>query len=276
MGKQHSYKEEGMVGLIVVSNSSDMTYGFNCNSMFRCCATEDGFTEVWRYKLQKLKTLQSTKMVKGLPALKTPSKLCIDFLVGKQHRNTIPKTSSWRACQRLQLVHVDICGPIKPMSNSKMRENGIKRQLTASYTPQQNGVVKNRTIMNKTRTGVKLDDKSFKCVLLGVSEESKAYRLDDPASKRIVVSKDMGDEDGQNEFDEGNEDESSENEEEGGGGEVIPSSSESLDQGSPSLDEGRNRRLQVWMEDYVTDEGLGLSEDVNNFVMFVAADPMTF
>ena len=37
----------------------------------------------------------------------------------------------------------------------------------------------------------KLEDKSFSCVLLGVSEESKAYRLYDPISKRIVVSRDV-------------------------------------------------------------------------------------
>jgi len=37
----------------------------------------------------------------------------------------------------------------------------------------------------------KLDDKSFQCVLLGMSEESKAYRLYDPASKKIVVSRDV-------------------------------------------------------------------------------------
>ena len=37
----------------------------------------------------------------------------------------------------------------------------------------------------------KLDDKSFQCVLLGMSEESKAYRLYVPASKKIVVSRDV-------------------------------------------------------------------------------------
>lgn len=37
----------------------------------------------------------------------------------------------------------------------------------------------------------KLDNKSFKCVLLGLSEESKAYRLYDPVSKKIVVSRDV-------------------------------------------------------------------------------------
>jgi transposase InsO family protein len=125
--------------------------------------------------------------------------------------------------------------------------HGIKRQLTAAYTPQQNGVAerKNRTIMNMVRSllnsrkvpknfwpeavnwavhvlnrsptfavrnktpeeawsgtkpsvahfrvfgcvsyahipdnkRTKLDDKSLKCVLLGVSEGAKAYRLYDP------------------------------------------------------------------------------------------------
>jgi len=31
----------------------------------------------------------------------------------------------------------------------------------------------------------------FSCVLLGVSEESKAYRLYDPTAKRIVISRDV-------------------------------------------------------------------------------------
>ena len=37
----------------------------------------------------------------------------------------------------------------------------------------------------------KLDVKSFQCVPLGMSEESKAYRLYDPVSKKIVVSRDV-------------------------------------------------------------------------------------
>ncbi|GJR46733.1 retrovirus-related pol polyprotein from transposon TNT 1-94 [Tanacetum coccineum] len=38
---------------------------------------------------------------------------------------------------------------------------------------------------------IKLDDKSKKCVFIGVSEESKAYRLYDLVSKRIIVSRDV-------------------------------------------------------------------------------------
>lgn len=38
---------------------------------------------------------------------------------------------------------------------------------------------------------VKLNAKSSNCILLGVSEESKAYRLLDPISKKIIISRDV-------------------------------------------------------------------------------------
>lgn len=37
----------------------------------------------------------------------------------------------------------------------------------------------------------KLDDKSHKCILLGMSDESKGYRLYDPIAQKVVVSKDV-------------------------------------------------------------------------------------
>ncbi|MCI41411.1 copia-type polyprotein, partial [Trifolium medium] len=37
----------------------------------------------------------------------------------------------------------------------------------------------------------KLDGKSIKCVHLGVSEESKAYKLYDPIERKIIVSRDV-------------------------------------------------------------------------------------
>ncbi|KAM3342096.1 putative isoaspartyl peptidase/L-asparaginase 2 [Capsicum galapagoense] len=38
--------DKGFAGLIAVSNKGEVAYGFNCNGMFRGCATEDGFMEV--------------------------------------------------------------------------------------------------------------------------------------------------------------------------------------------------------------------------------------
>ncbi|PNX70930.1 retrovirus-related Pol polyprotein from transposon TNT 1-94, partial [Trifolium pratense] len=37
----------------------------------------------------------------------------------------------------------------------------------------------------------KLDDKSIVCIYLGISDESKAYKLYDPMKRKIVVSKDV-------------------------------------------------------------------------------------
>ena len=142
--------------------------------------------------------------------------------------------------------------------NNFCKINGIKRQMTTAYTPQQNGVAerKNRTVMNMVRSMLtdknmsrifwaeainwavyvlnrcptlavkevtpeeawsgrkptvshfrvfsyrahvhvpeqrrtKLDDRSIICVLLGVSNESKGYKLFDPIAKKILVSKDV-------------------------------------------------------------------------------------
>lgn len=38
---------------------------------------------------------------------------------------------------------------------------------------------------------VKLEEKSMKCVMFGVSKESKAYRLYDPSTKKVIISKDV-------------------------------------------------------------------------------------
>lgn len=292
---------------------------------FKTAADEEA--QLWhcRYghlSYKGLKTMHDKKMVKGLPLLTVPTKLCEGCMIGKQHRDPFPKQSEWRAAKKLQLVHSDICGPITPVSLSNKRylitfiddhtrkiwvqfiaeksealmafkrfkvltekevgesicclrtdrggefnsqefkqfceDHGISRQLTAAYTPQQNGVAerKNRAIMNMARSMLverevprefwpeavnwtvfllnrsptlalkdktpeeawknitpsveffkvfgcigyvhnadqqrrKLDDKSTKCVHLGLSKESKAYRMYNPVTKKIVISRDV-------------------------------------------------------------------------------------
>jgi len=317
-------------GMIMQSKmSSNRMYAITVNVVSPACfkVTTEDVVHLWHRRYghlsQKgLKVLVQRNMVRGLPELQESSNVCSDCMIGKQHREPFPKVSNWRATQRLQLIHADVCGPITPESNSKKRyfltfiddysrktwvyflseksgvldmfkrfkasiENetsdvicclrtdrggeftstdfdnfcslhGIKRQITTAYTPQQNGVAerKNRTVMNMVRSmmseksipkefwpeavnwsvyvqnrsptiavknvtpeeawsGIKpsvhffrifgcigyvhvpdahrkkLDSKSTKCVLLGVSEESKAYKLYDPISKKVIVSRDV-------------------------------------------------------------------------------------
>nr|GEZ66420.1 retrovirus-related Pol polyprotein from transposon TNT 1-94 [Tanacetum cinerariifolium] len=211
----------------------------------------------------------------------------------------MPKSSDWRANNTLELIHSDVCSPIKPVSRSgnryilsfiddfsrkgwvyllkdksevferfKLFKNKVEnktgnkikalRQLTASFTAQQNGVAerKNRTVMNMVVTllaaknmpkefwaeavvwsyyilnrcstkelegitpyeawhGVKpnvkslrvwgclahahvpkekrskLESKSKCCIMVGRSEEFKAYRLIDLTTITVVISRDV-------------------------------------------------------------------------------------
>jgi len=157
-------------------------------------------------------------MVTGLPQIAAPTETCESCVLIKQSHSPFPQGTSRRAKHVLELVHLDLCGPIKPNSNGGKRyfitftddltrkiwvyflqeksealdvfklfkvlvekesgkslisprtdrggeytsydftkfceKNGIQRQLTTTYTPQQNGVCerKNRIILNMVRS----------------------------------------------------------------------------------------------------------------------------
>ncbi|KAL9235087.1 hypothetical protein vseg_009883 [Gypsophila vaccaria] len=393
-----------------------------------------------------LRTLSYKKMVIGLPLLKSPTDICVTCLGGKQHREPISKNTSWRASKPLQLIHSDICGPIKPASHSDKRyiltfiddftrktwiyflnqkseafvsfknyktrvekeacefitclktdrggeftsnefedfctSQGIARQLTASFTPQQNGVAerKNRTIMNAVRSMLierkvpkvfwseaarwcvhvlnrcptvavanktpeeawsgkkpaveyfrifgcvahvhipdqkrtKLDDKSKQCVFLGVSDESKAWRLYDPISKKVIISRDVVFEEEkfwdwgrteeeiqqdilewEDEIDEINEAETHEqlqnsagtsdhsgSPNNSGGTPIISSSNDTSSDDGEVTEDGeltqrrvvREKRPPSWMADYVSGEQFS-DEDTLNAMMVIENDPIWF
>lgn len=86
----------------------------------------ENLTHLWhrRYghlSYKGLRTLLNKEMVHGLPQLSTSSVTCIDCINGKKHCDPISKKSNWRASQKLELIHMDICGPIIPTSNSNKR-----------------------------------------------------------------------------------------------------------------------------------------------------------
>ena len=88
--------------------------------------TTQDMSQLWhrRYghlSYKGMRTLQFKKMVHGLPQLDVPTTVCKDCMIGKQQRNSFPNKSIWRASQKLQLIHADLCGPITPISNSNKR-----------------------------------------------------------------------------------------------------------------------------------------------------------
>ncbi|CAL2276267.1 unnamed protein product [Prunus armeniaca] len=104
--------------------------------------TTQDMSQLWhrRYghlSYKGLRTLQFKKMVHGLPQLAVSTTVCKDCMIGKQQRDPFPKKSIWRASQKLQLIHADLCGPITPISNSNKRVLLRKKQaLTLSvYVP---------------------------------------------------------------------------------------------------------------------------------------------
>jgi transposase InsO family protein len=166
---------------------------------------------------QSLKLLQQQDLVYGLPSIHEKGDVCEGCALGKHHRQPFPKGGAWRAKEVLELVHTDVCGPMKTLSNSQNKyfilfiddysrmtwvyfmrqrsevfsifkkfkalvekqsghsikvlrsdrgkeytsskfekfceEEGVERQLTVGYTPQQNGVSerKNQTVMEMAK-----------------------------------------------------------------------------------------------------------------------------
>nr|GEZ59720.1 putative RNA-directed DNA polymerase [Tanacetum cinerariifolium] len=310
----------------------------------------DSNTQLWHQRFghintKSLQLLHDKNLVKGLPPIKDEDKPCADFLVGKQARESFPKTSSWRATQRLQLIHSDIYGSISPQLSSEKRyvinfiddfsrkcwsyflteksqaleafkkfkvlvekeaeveikclrtyrggefnsgefklfckSHGIRRQLTAAYTPHQK------------RCGRKEESDHFEYVppqILKIvrqkkneatgshHEESKANRLYDPVNNKIVISKDvvfeeenawpwnqgsvteksdLNWEDDDHESDDSTEPDNTR----------FDGSNDNRCQISPQAgtnDERRKRvtKTPIWLNDYVSGEGL-LSDDEN-------------
>ncbi|RDY04492.1 hypothetical protein CR513_11796, partial [Mucuna pruriens] len=144
-------------------------------------------------------------------------------------------------------------------------------------------------VPNQRKT--KLDDKNLKCIPLGVSDESKAFRLFDPVARKIIVSKDVNFEedkgwnwgrttdevkcDALNWKDNVEGEMSSESDEEDGeGAKTIKRQNQQLQHEVTHLmklhAERRIRRAPNYLQDY--EIGEGLLKDENNLAMFISCE----
>ncbi|XP_074363067.1 uncharacterized protein LOC141703433 [Apium graveolens] len=68
---------------------------------------------------QGLKELKN--MVYGLPQVEDNNEVCEGCAMGKHHRNSFPKGGLWRAGGLLELVHTNVCGPMRTPSLAENR-----------------------------------------------------------------------------------------------------------------------------------------------------------
>jgi hypothetical protein len=60
--------------------------------------------------------LGAKDMVHGMPNVERIEQVCEGCTLGKQHRTTFPRATSFIAAERLELTHGDLCGPISPVT----------------------------------------------------------------------------------------------------------------------------------------------------------------
>uniref|UniRef100_A0A251SKN6 Putative zinc finger, CCHC-type n=1 Tax=Helianthus annuus TaxID=4232 RepID=A0A251SKN6_HELAN len=319
--------ENEVIGKIRMTSNKMFPLHLDSDINLAMTMTTKDTTILWhkRYghvNVDTLISMENKGLVFGLPKIMKRESLCEGCISGKQTKKTFPRKAIWQASKPLQLVHSDICGPMRTESiggcryfitfiddytrkswvyflkyksealsyfkrfkalNEKqsdhliktlrsdrggeycsnefqeyLKVNGIRHQLTNSYSPQQNGVAerKNRTLMElsrsmmnakelptcywaeavacatyilnrtvtKTRPNItpyeawngnkpnvehlkvfgclayvhipkqrrdKLDKKTEKTVFVGYSENSKGYKLYNPQSNKIIISRDV-------------------------------------------------------------------------------------
>ena len=96
-------------------------YLLKLNVVDQCLITTEDNSDNWLWHLRyghlnfhSLKEMSRQKMVESLPQIEVPDHLCRRCVAGKQHRNSFPKISQFCASKHLELVYMDICGPISP------------------------------------------------------------------------------------------------------------------------------------------------------------------
>ena len=95
-----------------------------------------------------LQLLSKKEMVRGLPSISHPNQVCKGCLLGKQFKKSFPKESSSRAQKSLELIHTNVCGPIKPNSLSKSKYflifiNDLSRKTWVYFLKEKSKVFEN-------------------------------------------------------------------------------------------------------------------------------------
>jgi hypothetical protein len=112
--------------LAKVTRSRNRLYLLDLKVEQPVCLAAQGGQEAWlwhaRFGHLSFEALgRLGEMVRGLPHIDHVGELCDSCLVGKQRRSAFPKAAKYRAKEKLELVHGDLCGPITPATHGGRR-----------------------------------------------------------------------------------------------------------------------------------------------------------
>ncbi|KAK2980773.1 hypothetical protein RJ640_002982 [Escallonia rubra] len=85
-------------------------------------------TRFGHLNFQGLKLLIQKNIVQWLPTIEDKHGVCEGCALGKYHHRPFMKEITWRAKEKLELVHTDVCGPMRTPSNAQnsLRSKGYK------------------------------------------------------------------------------------------------------------------------------------------------------
>nr|GEV45386.1 reverse transcriptase domain-containing protein [Tanacetum cinerariifolium] len=132
-------------------------------------------------------------LVRGLPKLKfEKDHLCSACVMGKSKKKSHKPKSEDTNQEKLYLLHMDLCGPMRVESvNGKKYIVGISHETSVARSLQQNGVVErcNRTLIEAARTIEnlgKLQPNTDIGIFIGYALTKKAFWIYNRRTRRIV------------------------------------------------------------------------------------------
>nr|GEU68659.1 hypothetical protein [Tanacetum cinerariifolium] len=169
---------------------------------------EVAFRKLSHLNFDYINLLSKKDIVIGLPKLKyVKDQLCSSCELSKSKRSSFKSKAVPSSKGRLNLLHMDLCGPMRVASingkkyilvivddysrytgtkflnktlKSFFKVEGIEHQTSTARTPEQNGVVE--------RQNHKMKEKGDQCILVGYSTQSKGYRIYNRRTRMIVKS----------------------------------------------------------------------------------------
>ena len=88
--------------------------------------TAEGEASRWHTRLghanhETIRNMMRKELAIGMPKEHIESNICGSCLLGKQARQSFPKSTTYRDTKVLELLHADLCGPITPSTHVQKR-----------------------------------------------------------------------------------------------------------------------------------------------------------